>query len=84
MTTIDVGSMRGRGAEVADLLTRRRVDFCCVQKVRFDGQGARFVEEKERYKLQWSRRKESRTGVGIKLKEELLEHVIEVQATLIT
>ena len=48
MATINVGSMRGRGVEVAEMLTRRRIDFCCVQEVRFKGQGARFVGETER------------------------------------
>ncbi len=29
-------------------MLRRRVDFCCVQEVRFKGQGVRFIGEKER------------------------------------
>ncbi len=48
------------------MLTRRRVDFCCVQKVRFKGQGARCVGEKKRHKLWWSGGKESRNGDGVR------------------
>ncbi len=60
MATINVGSVRGRGAEVEEILTTTRVDFCCEQESMFKGQGVRFVGGKERYKLCWSRGKESR------------------------
>ncbi len=50
------------------MLMRRRVDFCCVHKVRFKGQGVRFVGENEReqsMQLWWSGGEEISNGVGI-------------------
>ncbi len=76
MATLNVESVRGRGTEVAEMLMRRRVDFCCVQEVMFKGQGARFYGETEKYKMWWSGGRESRNGVGIMLKEGLIEQVI--------
>ena len=36
-------------------LRKRRVDVCCIQEVRWKGQGARFVGTLgRRYKLWWS------------------------------
>ena len=35
--TVNVGTVKGTGAEVADMLKRRRVDVCECQEVRFKG-----------------------------------------------
>ena len=42
----NVGTMRGRSREVVKVLTRRKIDLCCVQKVRGRGTSARLVTEK--------------------------------------
>ena len=39
----NVESFCGRGTEVCEQLRKRKVDMCCLQKVRWRGQGARFV-----------------------------------------
>ena len=46
--TRNVGSMSGRGTEVCEELRKRRMDVCCLQEVRWSGQGARFMGEKGR------------------------------------
>ena len=48
----NVGSTSGRGTEVCEKLRKRKVDVCCLQKVRWRGEGARFIGVKgRRYKL---------------------------------
>ena len=60
----------GRGTEVCEELRKRRMDVCCLQEVRWRGQGAWFLSVKgRRYKLWWSgnsdgRRCESFGGEG--------------------
>ena len=46
--TWNVGSMSGRGTEVCEELRKRRMDVCCLQEVRWRGQGAQFVGVKGR------------------------------------
>ena len=53
--TWNVGSISGRGTEVCEELRKRGIDVCCLQQVRWRGQGARFMGVKgRRYKLWWS------------------------------
>ena len=53
-------------------------DVCCLQEVRWRGEGARFIGVKgRRYKLWWCGNKTG--GVGILVKEELCENVGEVR-----
>ena len=61
-------------------LRKRRVDVCCLQEVRWRGQGARMMGVKgRRYKLWWSGNCEGIGGVGVLVKEELCEKVVEVR-----
>ena len=41
--TLNVGSLCGRKTEVCEKLRKRRVDVCCMEEVRWEGQRARFV-----------------------------------------
>ena len=41
--TLNVGNLYKRKTEVCEELRKRRVDVCCMQKVRWKGQGARLV-----------------------------------------
>ena len=78
--TWNVGSFRGRGTEVCEELRRRDVDVCCMQEVRWKGQGARFVGVRDRrFKLWWSGSESGNGGVGILVKEELCDKVVEVR-----
>ena len=50
----NVGSICGRGTEVCEELRKRKVDVCCLQEVRWRGEGARFFGVKgRRYRLWW-------------------------------
>ena len=56
------------------------MDLCCLEEVRWSGQGARFMGVKgRRYKLLWSGNSDGAGGVGVLVKEELCEKVVEVQ-----
>ena len=41
--TWNVGSMSGRGTEVCEELRKRKMDVCCLQEVRWRGQGVWFM-----------------------------------------
>ena len=78
--TLNVGSLCGRKTEVCEELRKRRVDVCCIQEVRWKGQGARFVGILgQRYKLWWSENDAGFGGVGILVKEEISGNVVEVR-----
>ena len=65
---------------MCEQLRRREVDMCYLQQVRSRGQGARFVGCRgKRYKQWWSGNNDGIGGVGILVKEELFEKVVEVQ-----
>ena len=64
---------------MGEQLRKREVDMCRLQEVRWRGQGVRFVGVRgRRYKLWWSGNNDRIGGVGILVKEELYEKVIEV------
>ena len=61
-------------------LKKRKVDVCCLQEVRWRGEGARFFGVKgRRYKLWWSGSGDKTGGEGILIKEELGENAVEVR-----
>ena len=56
------------------------MDVCCLQEVRWRGEGARFFGVKgRRCKLWWCENDDKIGGVGILVKEELCEKVVEVR-----
>ena len=72
--------MSARGTEVSEELRKRKMDVCCLQEVRWRGQRVRFMGVKgRRYKLWWSGNGDGTGGVGVLVKEELCEKVVEVQ-----
>ena len=61
-------------------LRKRRVDVCCLQEVRWNGQGACFVcTSGRRYNFWWSGNDAGFVGVGILMKEEVSGNVVEVE-----
>ena len=77
--TLNVVSLCGRKTEVCEELRKRKVDVCCIQEVRWKGQGARFVGTLgQRYKLRWSGNDAGFEGVGILVKEEISGNIVEV------
>ena len=64
---------------MCEQLQKREVDMCCLQEVRWRGQGARFVGCRgRRFKLWWYGNNDG-IGVGILVKEELSKKVVEVR-----
>ena len=70
---------RYRVTEVCEELRKTRMDVCCLQEVRWRGQGVWFFGKKDRrYKLWWSGNSDGTGGVAVLVKEELCEKVVEV------
>ena len=62
------------------LLRKRKVDVCFLQEVRRKELGAQFVGNRgRRYKLWWTGNNDGIGGVGILVKEELCQKVVEVR-----
>ena len=66
--TWNIRSMSGRGTEVREELRKRRMDVCCLQEVRWRGQGARFSGVKGRRYKWWCGNSD---GVGIVMVQEV-------------
>ena len=49
IATVNVGTMSKRSNEIVEMLTRRRVDICCLQETRWRGGSARKIEGKDSY-----------------------------------
>src|SRR5208282_2482282 len=61
--TLNVGSMKGRSGEVADIAARRRLDLCCLQETRWKGGSARSLgKEGAMYKFFWAGCEEGLAG----------------------
>ncbi|ESN97919.1 hypothetical protein HELRODRAFT_177581 [Helobdella robusta] len=77
--TWNVGTLTGRSLEVVEELQRRMVDVAALQEVRWKGEGTRFVGAKGgRYKLWW-KGDDGTGGVGVMVREELVEKMLEVR-----
>ena len=67
----NIGTMRGRSSEIVETITRRNVDLCCVQEVRWRGASARHITGKDsRYKFFWVSNNQGTSGVGVLLAEK--------------
>ncbi|KAK3556599.1 hypothetical protein QTP70_010789 [Hemibagrus guttatus] len=75
--TLNGGTMRGKGRELADMMERRKVDILCVQETRWKGSKARSIGAG--FKLFYYGVDSKRNGVGVVLKEEFVRNVLEVK-----
>ncbi|KAK3531882.1 hypothetical protein QTP70_034388 [Hemibagrus guttatus] len=75
--TLNVGTMTGKGRELADMMERRKVDILCVQETRWKGSKARIIGAG--FKLFYYGVDSKRNGVGVVLKEEFVRNVLEVK-----
>ncbi|KAK3517322.1 hypothetical protein QTP70_003396 [Hemibagrus guttatus] len=75
--TLNVGTMTGKGRELADVMERRKVDILCVQETRWKGSKARSIGAG--FKLFYYGVDSKRNGVGVVLKEEFVRDVLEVK-----
>ena len=75
--TLNVGTMTGKGRELADVMSRRKLDILCVQETRWKGSKARNIGGG--FKLLYHGVDSRRNGVGVILKEEYSKRVLEVR-----
>ena len=77
--TINVGTLVGRGRELVAMLTKRKIDMCCIQEVRYRNQGCTTIGEgDDKFKLWYSGGQEKKNGVGILMRADMSDNVIEV------
>uniref|UniRef100_A0A914X850 Endonuclease/exonuclease/phosphatase domain-containing protein n=1 Tax=Plectus sambesii TaxID=2011161 RepID=A0A914X850_9BILA len=76
IASLNVGSMTGRGRELADVLKKRKVHIACVQEVRWKGEKSRDIGAG--YKLIYYGTS-TKNGVGVIINEQLRERVLEVR-----
>ena len=74
MGTLNIGTMTGRGRELADMMKRRNVDILCLQETKWKGNKARNIGGG--CKIFYNRADERKNGIGIVLREELAESVL--------
>ena len=54
--------------------------MCCLQEVRWRGCGDRLIGvQSRRYKLWWSGNQEGHVGIGVSVREELYDKVVEAR-----
>ena len=75
--TLNVGTITGKGRELADMMERRKVDILCVQETKWKGSKARNIGGN--YKLFYHGVSGQKNGVGIILKERFINNVLEVR-----
>ena len=64
---------------LVETVSRRNIDICCLQEVRWRGTGTRTITGKDtQYKLFWIGNQEGNGGVGVMLAEKLIQKVIHV------
>ena len=77
---LNVGSMFGRSAEVTETIGKRNVDVVALQEVRYKNKGVRKLRGGDfEYKLYWKGEETGRGGVGLMVKHDLVESVMEVR-----
>ena len=74
--TLNIGTMTGR-REMADMMERRNVDILCLQETKEKGSKARNIGRGS--KLFYNGADGRKNGIGIMVREELAESVLEVK-----
>ena len=75
--TLNVGTMTGKGRELADMMVKRKVDILCVQETRWKGSKARNIGGG--CKIFYHGEDGRRNGVGVILKGDYIRRVLEVK-----
>ena len=77
MGTLNIGTMTGRGRELADMMERRNADILCLQETKWKGSKARNIGGG--FKIFYNGADGRKNGIGIVLMEKLAEYVLEVK-----
>jgi len=72
----DIGSLTGKFIELVKILHRRRISIACIQETRWVGAKAKEIDG---FKLWYSGVKRTTNRVGILVKRDLVEQVVEVR-----
>ena len=75
--TLNLGTMTGKRRELVDMMERRNVDILCLQETKWKGSKARNIGGG--CKLFYNGADGRKNGIGIVLREELAESVLEVK-----
>ena len=75
--TQNLGTMTGKGRELADMMMKRKVDILCVQETKWTGSKARNIGDG--CKIFYHGKDGRRNGVGVILSEEYIGRVFEVK-----
>ena len=75
--TLNVGTMTGKGRELADMMVKRKEDILCVQETRWTESKARNIGGG--CKMFYHGEDGRRNGVGVILKEDYIGRVLEVK-----
>ena len=79
LSSLNVGTMRGRANEVVETLGRRNTDICCIQESRWKGCSVRLIKAKDfTYKFIWSGDSSGFQGVGILIEKKWIDKIISV------
>ena len=74
---LNIGTMTGRGRELADMMERRNVDILCLQETKWRGSKARNIGGG--CKLFYNGADGRKNRIGIMVREELAKSVLEVK-----
>ena len=78
--TLNIGTMTGRGRELEDTMERRNVDILCLQEIKWKGSKARTIGGG--CKIFYNGADGRKNGIGIVVRKELAESVLEVKRVL--
>jgi len=74
---VNVGTISRRCGEVIEMAAWHRLDFCCLQEMRWRGGSARTMGcAGGRYKFRWAGCAEGVAGVGFLVAEKWIDNVI--------
>ena len=77
VNTLNIGTMTGKGRELADMKEQRNVDILCLQQTKWKESKARNIGGG--CKIFYNGADGRKNGIGIVLREELAESVLEVK-----
>ena len=65
---------------VVETMKKRNIDICCIQETRCCKGFARTISgNRSKYKLFWNGGETGFEGVGVLIKEKLMDHVVSVE-----
>jgi len=76
--TWNIGKLTGKSMEVVDKMTRRRINFMCLQETKWVGKKAKELDSSG-FKLWYTSEVRSRNNVGIIVDKEWKKDIVDVK-----